>query len=388
MGCMSSKSTEQPALDKDRRRLTVGTAEGSTSAQAASSTPMTAADKKTLDAIDGLELMGIIKDQLGEDAGKKTFFSSMTDLSAQSFAAKTTAAVGDDTDFPGLGISFTCRKGLKPESPNQDSFCVLKMDSYSIYAVFDGHGQKGHDVSQFVKERLPKIIFKDSRCKVAKDIGACLVDSFKLIQSMVEVADKGKILSAQMSGTTATLAFHDHKNKLITIAHVADSTAAVGQKVGDGPWNGKSLTRDHKPNLPDEKERIEKAGGRVVFDGYANHRIYAKNQRYPGLNMSRCLGDLLGHHECGITCEPEISELKVEGGVDQILLVCSDGVWEFLSAQEAVDLVSPYPSSKCVPAADALAKEAWDRWIKEEGSTVVDDITVGLVYLGQDATSV
>jgi len=26
---------------------------------------------------------------------------------------------------------------------------------YSIYAVFDGHGQKGHDVSQFVKENLP-----------------------------------------------------------------------------------------------------------------------------------------------------------------------------------------------------------------------------------------
>ena len=35
---------------------------------------------------------------------------------------------------------------------------------------------------------------------------------------------------------------------------------------------------------------IEKAGGRVVFDGYANHRVYAKNARYPGLNMSRCIG--------------------------------------------------------------------------------------------------
>jgi len=32
----------------------------------------------------------------------------------------------------------------------------------------------------------------------------------------------------------------------------------------------------------DEKLRIEKAGGRVVFDGYANYRVYAKNARYPG----------------------------------------------------------------------------------------------------------
>ena len=39
---------------------------------------------------------------------------------------------------------------------------------------------------------------------------------------------------------------------------------------------------------------IEKAGGRVVFDGYANHRVYAKNARYPGLNMSRCIGTVGG----------------------------------------------------------------------------------------------
>jgi len=32
-------------------------------------------------------------------------------------------------------------------------------------------------------------------------------------------------------------------------------------------------------------------------------------------------------------------------------------------------------------AAERLAKEAWDRWILEESSSVVDDITVVLVYL-------
>eukprot|EP00971_Amphidinium_carterae_P139159 2757890-Amphidinium_carterae.1 len=47
--------------------------------------------------------------------------------------------MGDKVDPSAMGIGFTCRKGLKPESPNQDSWCVLKVDSrYSIYAVFDG----------------------------------------------------------------------------------------------------------------------------------------------------------------------------------------------------------------------------------------------------------
>ena len=59
-------------------------------------------------------------------------------------------------------------------------------DTFSIFAVFDGHGQKGHDISQFakaagssLKERrcfldaplqdfLPKIILKDPRSREAR----------------------------------------------------------------------------------------------------------------------------------------------------------------------------------------------------------------------------
>lgn len=44
------------------------------------------------------------------------------------------------------------------------------------------------------------------------------------------------------------VAIHDHSDNSITIGHVADSTAALGSKHGDG-WNGVALTRDHKPNL-------------------------------------------------------------------------------------------------------------------------------------------
>merc|ERR1711865_312558 len=118
--------------------------------------------------------------------------------------------------------------------------------------------------------------------------------------------------------------------------------------------------------------RIEKAGGRVVFDGYANHRVYSKKGRYPGLNMSRCLGDIVGHVEAGISCEPETKVVKLTDN-DGILLVCSDGVWEFISPQEAVEIVKRYPKEEVTKAANDLTREAWDRWIKEEGGSVVDD---------------
>merc|ERR1719229_1125388 len=180
-----------------------------------------------------------------------------------------------------------------------------------------------------------------------------------------------------MSGTTCTLVVHDHANNKLTVAHVADSSAVLGLKN-----KVVQLTRDHKPNLQDERRRIESKGGRVVFDGYANYRVYAKNARYPGLNMSRCLGDLMGHQDCGITAEPEVKEIEL-GDDDHLLLLCSDGVWEFITPEEAVNIVSEFPASKAAPAAERLAKEAWDRWIKEEGGAVVDDITVVLIYLNK-----
>merc|ERR1719478_31417 len=101
------------------------------------------------------------------------------------------------------------------------------------------------------------------------------------------------------------MCIHNLKNNKLSFGHVADSTIVLA-KYADATkkkLTAEQITRDHKPDLKDEKARIEKNGGRVVFDGYANHRIYAKNARYPGLNMSRCLGDLMGH-DCGLTCEP------------------------------------------------------------------------------------
>jgi serine/threonine protein phosphatase PrpC len=311
---------------------------------------------------------------------------SHTDQGKTSFANKSIQQLGDDIQTEESCLGYTCRKGLKPESPNQDSWSILQVESsYSIYGVYDGHGQKGHDVSNFVKDALPKLIVRDPRFQgndeeAKKDM---LKESFRKTQSLISTLEKEKRMSASMSGTTATVVIHDVKENKLLVSHVADSTCVLGKKVsGSDKYTAEALTRDHKPDLKDEKSRIEKAGGRVVFDGYANHRIYAKNARYPGLNMSRCLGDLLGHSDCGITCEPEVKVRALQPD-DQILLLCSDGVWEFISPTEAVNIVAQFEPTEAMAAAEKLAKEAWDRWIREEGGAVVDDITVVVVYLNQ-----
>mmetsp|Transcript_16093 Transcript_16093/g.40948 ORF Transcript_16093/g.40948 Transcript_16093/m.40948 type:complete len:382 (+) Transcript_16093:98-1243(+) len=376
MGCGGSKTTANQ-VSQNRRRLSVGHVDDTGGSAGQDTEDEVRGLVKELDAA---SLMAMLKD--GETQGRRFSIGSITDQGKQQFANKKTTQDGDKVDPVSYGLGYTCRKGLKPESPNQDSWMVLKVESdVSIYGVFDGHGKQGHDISNYVKDTLPKLILKDERFKT-KHMKEMLMDSFKKVQQLVAAQDRAKKFNAQMSGTTATLVVHDHTQGKLTIAHVADSTCVLGSVKDAESGEGKALTRDHKPNLSEERARIEKAGGRVVFDGYANHRVYAKNGRYPGLNMSRCLGDLMGHADAGCSCEPEVSVHEIQPK-DKILLLCSDGVWEFIKPQDAINLVWQREPHEAMATAETLAKAAWDRWIQEEGGAVVDDITVVLVYLQQ-----
>jgi len=380
MGCCGSSASggSEHKVTEGRRRLSVGNVEAATGPEAKEGEEQ---DRGFITKLAAEKILDIVDDHGG---GRKMSVGSETDEGKTSFANKTIAKAGEELNPAEKCLGYTCRKGLKPESPNQDSWFMLEVDKdFTMYGVFDGHGQKGHDVSNFVKDNLPKLIVKDNRFKT-KEMPAMLKDTFMKMQNLIGVADRTKTLSASMSGTTATFAVHDQTSGQLTVAHVADSTAVLGKLGGanNQSLTAVQLTRDHKPNLKDERQRIEKSGGRVVFDGYANHRVYAKNGRYPGLNMSRCLGDLMGHQDCGITAEPEVLEHKIDSS-DYVLLLCSDGVWEFITPIEAVTIVHEYGPKRAMEAAEKLAKEAWDRWIKEEGGAVVDDITVVCAFLNQ-----
>lgn len=47
----------------------------------------------------------------------------------------------------------------RPQRPNQDDFfCIeeFQNQAQSLFAVMDGHGQVGHDVSRYIKQKLPR----------------------------------------------------------------------------------------------------------------------------------------------------------------------------------------------------------------------------------------
>mmetsp|Transcript_157645 Transcript_157645/g.382743 ORF Transcript_157645/g.382743 Transcript_157645/m.382743 type:complete len:404 (+) Transcript_157645:44-1255(+) len=325
------------------------------------------------------------------DAESCCMFSE-TDISTTSFTSKKARTIGDASRIEALGIGFSCRKGLTgvscrngltPEGPNQDSWIILSAARSSIYGVFDGHGQNGHDISDFVKENLPKLLLKDERFwspDEDKRKSMC-IDAFGQMQKLIALQDDNRQLSGQLSSTTATIVIHDRVANKLTVAHIGPCETALVSRTEANKRQAIRLTTDHKPEVKEERARIEASGGRVVYDGYAHHHVYAKEGRYPGLNMSRCFGDLLGHRDCGIISEPEVSFYTITDN-DDFLLIASDGVMEFMAPQEVVDRMPGSREHSLQECCDKLAKEAWDRWIHEETGTFVDDITVIVAYLG------
>ena len=80
--------------------------------------------------------------------------------------------------------------------------------------------------------------------------------------------------------------------------------------------------------------------------------------------------------------EPEITEFDF-GEKDQWVLLATDGVWEFITSQEAVEIVSANMGKGKISAAkacQALIEQAAIRWRHAEGD-YRDDITAIIIRL-------
>lgn len=79
-------------------------------------------------------------------------------------------------------------------------------------------------------------------------------------------------------------------------------------------------------------------------------------------------------------CLSEILELDL-CKEDRFIVIASDGVWEFITNDEIAKIVKPfYDAKNAEKAAEAVVKESYLRWKREEEG-IVDDITCVIVFL-------
>lgn len=71
----------------------------------------------------------------------------------------------------------------------------------------------------------------------------------------------------------------------------------IHSKKNNKNWKAKNLLRDHKPSEEDKYERIKESEERVELhknedgDYVGPEKIWLKNEDFPGLAMSRSVGD-------------------------------------------------------------------------------------------------
>jgi len=284
--------------------------------------------------------------------------------------------------------------GFVPHNPysaskkvNQDRpFTIPNFRGHSdqaLFGVFDGHGSVGHKVSQFIIETLAGICEQNLEGQeTEKEIVTALAKSFVDVNNALKEQGKasGKdMIDSRYSGTTAVMCYIN--GRTVYTANAGDSRATLGKLGEDEKWTAYDLSEDQKPELASEAARIVKHGGRVHacrdYDGQAvgPMRVWLGKQDVPGLAMTRSFGDTIAA-SVGVIPDPDVTvtQLDDEG---QVIIIASDGVWEFITSQEAVDLVAG-----CKTPADAVKKltdESTRRWQDEE--EVIDDITAVLIYL-------
>ncbi|CAN8253384.1 unnamed protein product [Cochlearia groenlandica] len=251
-------------------------------------------------------------------------------------------------DEPMYGIVSVMGRSRKMEDtvtvkPNLCKPEVNRRKPVHFFAVYDGHG--GSQVSTLcsttmhtlVKEEVEQAECKSEEEGIGNENDAVLENKWRLLMNrsferMDELATSACLCGksgpmcncdpreAAISGSTAVTAVltQDH----IVVANTGDSRAVLCRNGVVVP-----LSNDHKPDRPDERARIEAAGGRVlVVDGARVEGILA---------TSRAIGD--GYLKPMVAWEPEVTFTRRESG-DECLILASDGLWDVLSSQLACDI--------------------------------------------------
>ena len=265
----------------------------------------------------------------------------------------------------------------RPKAESQDAWLVLPhvhgLRHQFLFAVFDGHGPYGHQVSASAQHFLQQHVVDSLQTNNPAMLLEALQEAVRKTAQSVEVAP----VDTAYSGTTLTAVLINSKDLLC--GNVGDSRAVLGKRV-QGNWLGYELTNDHKPTVREEARRILAANGRIypLLDSSGQpigpERVWTAAGAGPGLAMTRSLGDRVAH-TVGVVAEPELTRYTLRPE-DKFLIIATDGLWDMLSSQAAVELVGAAVDSGmtdrcCTQLIQAATARAGD---------CVDDTSVIVVF--------
>ncbi len=229
----------------------------------------------------------------------------------------------------------------------EDSYAIYRVENLSFFSaeIYDGHG--GHKAAEIASEMLTPYFLNLLKSKGDEDV-------IRMIEESYLAVDTYLIERGIRSGTTAAL-FYVIGERFFA-SNAGDSRIVIGTEDGV-----KVLTKDHKPYLPNERQRIEKKGGRVIT--YDIPRVQGI------LAISRALGN--PSLKPYVIANPFIVEGYLSRENDYAIIAC-DGVWDVIEPEDAINLARKKMEAQTI--AEYVTREAL-----RLGST--DNITVVVVDL-------
>jgi serine/threonine protein phosphatase PrpC len=258
--------------------------------------------------------------------------------------------------FPSFG-----GKGSTQPQMEDFHFCCYPFDgksSSALFGVFDGHA--GIEAASEAAVLVPKEFSKQLALESDLIRGAG-----EVLRKTIDAVDK-TLLHCEYVGTTATLVYvwEVGNDRYIQAANLGDSAAFLCRGS-----SAVKLTMDHKASEPHEKQRMRDAG----------IEIGDNQSRINGLAVSRSLGNhFVKEQKIGMIADPYIHDCTKIEPSDLFVVIASDGLWDIVSGQRAVDIVlSAGPSCSSEDAASLLLRTA------VQSSKCNDNVTVVVVQLNK-----
>ncbi|ESW14185.1 hypothetical protein PHAVU_008G259800 [Phaseolus vulgaris] len=228
------------------------------------------------------------------------------------------AAARDVVESEEDGFGVYCKRGRREymEDRYTAGDNLRGQHKLAFFGIFDGHG--GAKAAEFAANNLEKNILDEVIVRDEDDVEEAVKRGYLNTDSDFLKKD----LHGGSCCVTALI-----RNGNLVVSNAGDCRAVISRG-----GVAEALTSDHRPSREDERDRIENLGGYVDLCRGV-WRIQGS------LAVSRGIGDR--HLKQWVTAEPETKVLRIEPEHD-LLILASDGLWDKVSNQEAVDIARSF----------------------------------------------
>ncbi|KAD2803953.1 hypothetical protein E3N88_37330 [Mikania micrantha] len=214
----------------------------------------------------------------------------------------------------GFGVGVCSVKGRKSFMEDTHTIISESNTKKGFFGVYDGHG--GSKAAEFVAKNLHLNVF-DLLEKCSEN-----TTTEEIVKAAFLKTDDEFLKQGLESGACCVTALI--KQNEVFVSNLGDCRAVLSRKGKAEP-----LTKEHKASHVDEHKRIQDKGGYV--------ELHRGTWRVHGvLAVSRSIGD--AHLKDWVVGEPETEILRLTDDLEYLVLA-SDGLWDEVGNQEAIDVV-------------------------------------------------